>query len=67
MSFYNALVFQSEKILVEGQNLWTRNLYLLKVSRVGRPHFAEVVVQCRPGIVLEEAALVPSYLSRNCV
>lgn len=41
MSFYNALVFRSEKILVEGQNLWTRNLFLLKVSRVGIAHFAE--------------------------
>ena len=65
MSFYNALVSRSEKILVEGQNPWTRNLLLLKVSRVEIPHFVGGFVQCRPGIVLEEAALVPPYFSRS--
>ena len=53
INFYNALVFQSEKILEGGQNLWTKNLSLLKISKVGISHFAEVSEQCRPEFVLE--------------
>lgn len=47
MKFYNALVFQSKKILEGEQNLLTRNLSLLKVSKVERSHFAKGFEQGR--------------------
>ena len=67
MSFYNALVFLSEKILEGERKLWTTSLSLLKVSKLGILHFVEGFEPCRPGIVLGWDALIPPYFRSSWV